>query len=85
MQNGRYFDAQLPPGEHTCYSNDKQSGATITFEPDKEYYFRLNLQTGFWKGHFRLEYVMPEQGKYDVAKLKPLDKENVVVPHPAAN
>jgi hypothetical protein len=79
MQNGRFFDMQLPLGEHTCYANDKQAGAIVKFEAGKDYFFRVNLQTGMWKGHYRLEMVMPEQGKYDIAKLKPLDKDKVVV------
>jgi len=79
MQNGRFFDMQLPLGEHTCYANDKQAGAIVKFEAGKDYYFRVNLQTGVWKGHYRLEMVMPEQGKYDIAKLKPLDKDKIVV------
>lgn len=79
MQNGRFFELQLPAGEHTCYSNDKQAGAVVTLEAGKDYYFRVDLQTGFWKGHFRLEMVMPEQGKYDIAKLKPLDNDMVIL------
>jgi len=78
IQNGRFFELQLPAGEHTCYANDKQAGAIVKFEPGKDYYFRVDLQVGVWKGHFRLDMVMPEQGKYDVAKLKPLDKDKIV-------
>ena len=85
MQNGRFFTMQLPAGEHTCNANDKQAGATIKFEPGKDYYFRVNLQTGMWKGHFRLDYVMPEQGKYDVTNLKPVDKDKIVSSGSAAS
>lgn len=70
---------QLPLGEHTCYANDKQAGAIVKFEAGKDYYFRVNLQTGMWKGHYRLELVMPEQGKYDITTLKPLDKDKIVL------
>jgi hypothetical protein len=80
MQNGRFFTVQMPVGEHTCYANDKQAGVMIKFEGDKDYYFRVNLQVGMWKGHFRLDYVMPEQGKYDVAKLKPADNDKANSP-----
>jgi hypothetical protein len=78
MQNGRFFEAELPAGDHTCYANDKQAGVAMTFEAGKDYYFQTELQVGFWKGHFRLEMVMPEQGKYDIGKLKPLDNDMVV-------
>jgi len=62
---------KIPAGSHTFYSEDKQAGAVVDIEPGKEYFFRTDLQTGFWKGHFRLTMVMPEQGKFDIAKLKP--------------
>ncbi len=77
IQNGRYVDLQLPPGSHTFYSNDKQVGAVVNLVAGKEYYFRVDLQTGFWKGHFRLEMVEPDQGKYDLSKLKPADKDMI--------
>lgn len=77
MDNGSFYDADLPAGEHTFYAEDKQAGAVVTLEPGKEYYFRTDLQVGFLKGHFRLTMVMPEQGKFDLAKLKPLDKESL--------
>ncbi len=72
IQGGTVFDVKLSPGPHTFYANDKQAGAVVTLEPGKEYYFRTDLQTGFWKGHFRLTMVMPEQGTFDIAKLKPM-------------
>ena len=78
MQNGRVFDVHVAPGSHTFYANDKQAGAAVDLEPGKEYYFRTDLQVGMWKGHFRLTMVMPDQGKYDVANLKPADPDNVL-------
>lgn len=76
IENGRYYELSVPAGEHTFYAEDKQAGAVVTLEPGKDYYFRTDLQVGFWKGHFRLTMVMPEQGKFDIAKLKPLDKSS---------
>jgi len=77
MDNGAFYDVALPAGEHTFHADDKQAGAIVTLEPGKDYYFRTELQVGFLKGHFRLTMVMPEQGKYDVSRLKPLDKESL--------
>ena len=76
IENGRFYEMSVPAGEHTFYAEDKQAGAVVTLEPGKDYYFRTDLQVGFWKGHFRLTMVMPEQGKFDIAKLKPLDKSS---------
>lgn len=85
MQSGRFLDVKIPPGQHTFYAEDKQAGAVITLEPGKEYFFRTELQVGFWKGHFRLTMIMPEQGKYDMAKLKPMESKDSVHELPASS
>jgi hypothetical protein len=78
IENGRYLDVKVPAGAHTFYAEDKQAGAIVMIETGKEYFFRTDLQTGFWKGHFRLTIVMPEQGKFDLPKLKPSESaENI--------
>jgi hypothetical protein len=71
LENGHYMDFQIAAGKHTFYADDKGAGATITIEAGKEYYMRAYVQPGFWKGHFVLTMVMPEQGKYETAMLKP--------------
>jgi Protein of unknown function (DUF2846) len=85
MSNGKYIDLFIPAGSHTFYAEDKQAGAVVMLEPGKDYYFRTDLQVGFWKGHFRLTMVTPEQGAYDLSKLKPLlDHEYEFVPSAAS-
>jgi hypothetical protein len=76
LGSGTFLDVTVPVGPHTFYAEDKQAGAMVTLEAGKDYYFRADVQTGFWKGHFRLTMVMPDQGKYDVTKLKPLESKN---------
>jgi hypothetical protein len=78
ISSGRYLDIKVSAGDHVFYADDKQAGAVVKVEPGKEYYFRTDLQEGFWKGHFRLNMVQPEQGKYDVEKLKPLEDKEAV-------
>ena len=78
IPSGRFLDVKIPPGTHTFSADDKQAGAVVNLEPGKEYFFRTDVQVGFWKGHFRLTMVLPEQGKYDLAKLKPLDSADAV-------
>jgi hypothetical protein len=75
IENGSYLDVSIPAGSHTFFAEDRQAGAVVKLDAGKEYYFRTDLQVGFWKGHFRLEMVQPEQGKYDLSKLKPLAGE----------
>lgn len=71
MQSGRVFEINVPPGEHSCYLGDKKSGAVVKAEAGKDYYFRVFIQPGALKGYFRLDMMMPEQGRFDIQKLKP--------------
>jgi Protein of unknown function (DUF2846) len=79
MDNGRYFTATLAPGKHTFRSNDKQSGMEWDLKPGKAYFLRVEIATGFMKGHGRLVVVPREQASYELKsdKLKPLDAGKV--------
>jgi hypothetical protein len=80
MDNGRYFAAKIAPGKHTFRSNDPQSGLELDVKAGQEYFVRVEIATGFMKGHGRLILMSPEQGSYEVKskKLKPLDEGKVV-------
>jgi hypothetical protein len=78
-ENGRYFAVKLAPGKHTFRSNDKQSGAEVDLKPGQEYFLRVELVSGFMKGHGRLVAVVPEQAKFELQskQLKPLSADKV--------
>lgn len=77
MTNGRFFAAKLSSGKHTFHSNDKQAGIDVDLKSGQDYYIRVELATGMMKGHGRLVLVAPEQGGYEIKKLKPLDADKV--------
>jgi hypothetical protein len=79
MSNGRYFTVKVDAGKHTFHSNDKQSGIELDVKPGQEYFVRLEIATGFMKGHGRLILMTPEQAGYELKsdKLKPLDASKV--------
>jgi Protein of unknown function (DUF2846) len=77
MDNGKFFVAKLSPGKHVFRSNDKQAGIDIDLQSGHDYYIRVELATGFMKGHGRLVSVAPEQGSYEIKKLKPLGADKV--------
>lgn len=77
MENGRYFVAKLPSGKHVFRSNDKQAGIDVDLKGGQDYYIRVELATGFMKGHGRLVSVAPEQGAYEIKKLKQLSADKV--------
>ncbi|MGH9901928.1 MAG: DUF2846 domain-containing protein [Pyrinomonadaceae bacterium] len=72
MDNGRYFGVKLEPGKHTCRMGDKQTGFEIDAKPGQDYYAKVNIETGFWKGRGRLTLVQNEQGAFEIKKTKPL-------------
>ena len=80
MENGRYFTVRIAPGKHVFHSNDKQSGVDLDLKAGQQYFIRVEIATGFMKGHGRLVLVAPEQGGYEMrsSKLKPLDGNKVV-------
>jgi len=77
MENGRFFVAKLSSGKHTFRSNDKQAGIEVELKSGQDYYIRVEIATGMMKGHGRLVLVAPEQGAYEIKKLKPLDKDKI--------
>jgi|ERR1051326_4085811 hypothetical protein len=80
MENGRYFAVKLDPGKHAFRSNDKQSGAEIELKAGQEYFFRVEIASGFMKGHGRLIMMVAEQARYELKakNLKPLDADKVL-------
>jgi Protein of unknown function (DUF2846) len=78
-ENGRYFTVKLDPGKHSFRSNDKQSGIELDMKAGQEYFLRVEIATGFAKGHGRLVLMSPGQGGYELksSKLKPLDANKV--------
>lgn len=77
MDNGRYFAVELEPGKHACRMGDKQTGFEIDMKPGEEYYAKITIDVGFWKGHGRLTLLQREQGAFELKKVKPLPADKV--------
>ncbi len=78
MENGRYFTVKVDPGKHIFRSNDAQSGIALEVKAGQEYFIRVEIATGFLKGHGRLILTSAEQGRYEVKyTLRPLDSDKV--------
>ena len=78
MDNGAYFRLKLVAGKHTFQSNDKQAGLVLDLKTGEEYYVRMDIAEGVWKGKGRLVIVPKEQGTFELQKLKPLKKEKIL-------
>jgi hypothetical protein len=77
MDNGRYFGVTLEPGKHTCRMGDKQTGFELDMKAGEDYYAKITLEAGFWKGHGRLTLLQKEQGAFEMKKVKLLGADKV--------
>lgn len=77
MDNGRYFGVTLSPGKHVCRMGDKQTGFEIDVKEGQLYYGRVSIDMGFWKGRGRLTLIQPEQGGFEIKKVKLLGASKV--------
>lgn len=77
MDNGRYFAIDLEPGEHTCRMGDKQTGFELDVKPGEEYYAKITVEMGVWKGHGRLTLLQKEQGAFELKKVQLLSAAKV--------
>lgn len=77
MDNGRYFGVDLEPGKHTCRMGDKQTGFEIDMKQGEEYYAKITIDAGVFKGHGRLTLLQKEQGAFELKKVKPLGANKV--------
>ena len=77
MDNGRYFVVTLEPGKHTCRMGDKQTGFEIDMKPGEEYYAKISIEAGVFKGRGRLTLLAKEQGAFELKKVKLLGADKV--------
>jgi hypothetical protein len=77
MDNGRYFVVTLEPGKHTCRMGDKQTGFELDMKPGEEYYAKVSIEMGVFKGRGRLTLLAKEQGAFELKKVKPLGADKV--------
>lgn len=77
MDNGRYFGVTLTPGKHVCRMGDKQTGFEIEVKGNQPFYAKVSIEVGVWKGHGRLTLIQPEQGGFELKKVKLLGASKV--------
>jgi hypothetical protein len=77
MDNGRYLTLRLKPGRHTIHMTDEKKGFDIDVRSGEEYYFRVGIESGFWKGQGKIMLQDKEKGAAEVKKLKPLGSDKI--------
>ncbi len=77
MDNGRYLMLKLKPGKHIIHMTDKKKGFAIDMGRGQQYYFRIGIEMGMWKGHGKIMLEENEKGAAEVKKLKPLGDDKI--------
>jgi hypothetical protein len=77
MDNGRFLMLRLKPGRHTVHMTDKKKGYEVDMGRGQQYYFRVGIELGMWKGQGKILLEDNEKGAADVKKLKPLDRSKI--------
>jgi uncharacterized protein DUF2846 len=80
VRNGRIFVARFQPGKHVFKMDDGKSGAELDLQAGQNYYFKMDIVMGFWKGGGRLTLVAGDQGKLEVQGLEPVDTKEIEDP-----
>lgn len=77
MDNGRYLTLKLKPGRHTIHMTDEKKGFDIDVRSGEEYYFRIGIESGFWKGKGKITLQEKEKGVAELKKIKPLGSDKI--------
>lgn len=78
MRNGRFITLHFPPGSHTITSTFPGSGAILDLKAGESYYIKLDMTkpTILHAARGEVKPVPAEQGKFEVAQLKPAEPED---------
>lgn len=84
LENGAYVRLGIAPGPHALYADEEKDTITVDLEPAREYFFRMELVPGLWKGNGVLKPVDAKTGasefrEWDLKLTKEIRKPEMVV------
>ncbi len=78
LDRGIYLVAQIPPGKHSFSTKDKKSGGVeLDVKAGETYILRLDTDSGAQVTHPRLSIPAPEQARFDLKQMKPIEKKDI--------
>jgi hypothetical protein len=78
VRDKRFCSIRVEPGKHAVRSKTKLEAVSLSVEAGKTYYVRILEHQEFMHLSYTPVVVDAEQGKRDVAELKPADPKDVV-------
>lgn len=67
LENGAYVRLAVAPGPHALHADEEKDTIKVDLEPAREYFFRMELVPGLWKGNGILK---PVDGKTGSTEFK---------------
>ena len=88
LGNGAYVRLGIAPGPHVLYADEEKDAIKVDLEPAKEYFFRMELVPGLWKGNGVLKPVDEKTGvselrEWNLKLTKEIRKPEMVVRDPS--
>lgn len=78
LDRGIYMIAKLAPGKYDFRTkNKKAGGVTLDVKAGETHYIRMDTDTSLMVIHPRLSIVAPEQARFDLKEMKPIEKRDV--------
>jgi hypothetical protein len=78
LDRGIYLVAQVSPGKHSFSTKDKKSGGVeLDIKAGETYILRLETDSGGQVTHPRLNIPAPEQTRFDLKQMKPIEKKDI--------
>ena len=62
LENGAYVRLAIAPGPHALYADEERDTIKVDLEAGREYFFRMELVPGLWKGNGILKPVDEKTG-----------------------
>ena len=84
LENGAYVRLAVGPGPHALYADEEKDTIKVELEPAREYFFRMELVPGLWKGNGVLKPVDEKTGstefkEWNLKLTKEIRKPELVV------
>jgi hypothetical protein len=82
LNNGTYFVIKATPGDHKMHADEAKDEFTFTVEAGKTYYFKTEIQMGFWKGHGKIN---PVEATFGANEFKGFQEKGKLTYTPAGD
>jgi hypothetical protein len=70
LENGAYVRLAIAPGPHVLYADEEKDAIKVDLEAARQYFYRMELVPGLWKGNGILKPVDEKTGATEFKEWK---------------